>query len=249
MSEERRVAFIVCGVQKGGTTALFEYLTREPGVAMSRVKEVHFFDDESRDWSTPDYAAYHAHFDLADARPWGEATPIYSYWPRSLERVRAYNPQMRLILVLRDPVQRAWSHWRMEYGRGAETQPFAWCIRQGRQRLFDATPYGHHREFSYVERGFYADQVERLFELFPREQVLVLTSEALRARPTATLAQVRAFLGLSGGAAPIPLEAHVGREDGYPSRLTPDDVAFLRNVYARDAARLEALTGIAYPSG
>jgi hypothetical protein len=243
------VTFLIAGVQKGGTTALFDYLGDHGDVALSDVKEVHFFDDDARDWANPDYAAYHARFGDPAGRPCGEATPIYSYWPGSLERICAYNPAMKLIVVLRDPVQRAWSHWRMEYARGAETHGFDWCIRQGRQRLFDAEPWGHHREFSYVERGFYGEQVERLLGLFPPAQLKVLTAEALRADPTAVLGEVRGFLGLPPRPAPSPREVHVGAEMAYPSQLTAEDVAHLRRVYAADDARLFALTGVRYGQG
>lgn len=246
MAQPPHVNFLIAGVQKGGTTALYDYLTDCPDVALSQPKEVHFFDDETRDWSQPDYAAYHAHFPPPDGRPCGEATPIYVYWPNALERICAYNPAMRLILTLRDPVERAWSHWRMEYARGAEREPFAWCIRQGRQRLFDARPWGHHREFSYVERGFYAEQLERLFALFPREQVLILRAEELRTDPAATLAAVRRFLQLPAAEAPAHRDVHVGRDIDYGSALTPQDVAWLREVYARDQARLKDLAGFAY---
>jgi hypothetical protein len=243
---EDRVAFIVAGVQKGGTTALFDYLGEERGLALSREKEVHFFDDEAVDWARPDYGAYHAAFPPSDERLRGEATPIYLYWPQSLERIAAYNPGMKLIVMLRDPVERAWSHWKMEYARGVETQPFAWCVREGRQRLFEAEPWGVHREFSYVERGFYGEQIERLFGLFPREQALVLKAEDLRADPGSVLARVRGFLGLPPGAAPAPRDVHVGREMDYGSQLTAEDVGRLRAVYARDAVRLADLTGIRF---
>jgi hypothetical protein len=243
---DERVAFLIAGVQKGGTTALFDYLAEEPGLALSAVKETHFFDDEARDWAAPDYGAYHAQFGPFDGRPRGEATPIYTYWPGSLERIAAYNPAMKLIVVLRDPVERAWSHWRMEYARGAETRPFAWCIREGRQRLFDADPWGFDREFSYVERGYYGEQMERLFGLFPRDQVLVLRSDDLRRDPGPALAAVRALLGLPPGAAPAPRDAHVGREMDYGGELTAEDSEWLRRIYARDQARLEALTGVRF---
>jgi hypothetical protein len=252
MAEAPRVTFLIVGVQKGGTTALYDYLADYPDVGLSRVKEVHFFDDETRDWRAPAYRDYHAQFDAAacDARACGEATPIYLYWPNALERIAAYNPAMRLIVALRDPVQRAWSHWRMEYARGAEREPFDWCIRQGRQRLFDArppvAPWGHHREFSYVERGFYGEQLERLFARFPREQVLILRAEDLRRDPATTLDQVRGFLGLAVAQAPAAREAHVGQAIDYPSTLTPQDVAWLRRVYARDQQRLKTLAGFAY---
>jgi len=246
MAEPPLVNFLIAGVQKGGTTALFDYLADEPGVALSRVKETHFFDDDGRDWASPDYADYHAQFDPAGAAACGEATPIYLYWPGALERIKAYNPAMRLIVMLRDPVARAWSHWRMEYARGAETQPFAWCVREGRRRLFDAEPWGFHREFSYVERGFYAEQMARLFSLFPKARVLTLRAEDLRRDPGEVLARVRRFLDLPSGDTPTRRESHVGREMDYGGDLVAEDTAFLRGLYARDAARLRALTGIGY---
>ena len=238
------VNFIVVGVQKAGTTALYDYLADDPGVALSRVKEVHFFDDESIDWAAPDYSAYHAQFDAGGPQIRGEATPIYLYWPGSLERIRAYNPAVRLIVMLRDPVERAWSHWRMEYSRGVEDQPFSWCIREGRQRLFEAQPWGVHREFSYVERGFYGEQIERLFSIFPREQVLILAAEELRNAPSASLAKVGGFLGLQDRGAVDHRQVHVGQEVG--GDLAAADVEFLRALYGRDMARLKDLTGIAF---
>lgn len=247
MADAATVDFVIAGVQKGGTTALFDYLGDYPDLALSREKEVHFFDDERQDWAAPDYGAYHARFPPPDGRLRGEATPIYVYWPNSLERIAAYNPGMKLIIVLRDPVQRAWSHWRMEFARGAETEPFAWCIREGRQRLFRAEPWGHHREFSYVERGFYGEQLERVFHLFPKNQVLLLRSEDLHAEPAATLGEVRCFLGLPPAAPPRPRESHVGREIDYPSELSEADVAYLREVYAADARRLQEIAGLSFP--
>ena len=256
MAEQPLVNFVIVGVQKGGTTALFDYLADYPDVVLpdfERVpevmhahKELHFFDDDRLDWDRPDYAAYHARFTDPAGRPCGEATPIYAYWPSSLERIAAYNPAMKLVMVLRDPVQRAWSHWRMEYARGVETQPFAWCIRQGRRRLLDAEPWGHHREFSYVERGFYGEQLEALFGLFPRGQVLVLRAEDLNHEPAEVLAKLREFLALPPRVAPEPRQAHVGREMDYGSQLTSEDARFLRGLYATDQARLAALTGIAF---
>jgi hypothetical protein len=246
MAQPPRVTFLIAGVQKGGTTALFDYLQDYPDIALPETKELHFFDDEQLDWNRPPYDVYESRFPEVDGRPCGEATPIYTWWPNALERVQAYNPAMRLIVVLRDPVQRAWSQWRMEYARGVETRPFAWCIREGRQRAFGAEPWGHHREFSYVERGFYGEQFERLYGLFPREQVLVLRSDDLRRNPDATLGRVRRFIGLGSAPTPSAREVHVGREMDYPSTLTPEDVQHLRRVYARDAERLADLTGVRF---
>lgn len=243
MIDDRRIDFIVVGVQKAGTTALFDHLADDPAIGLSDVKEVHFFDDETQDWARPDYDAYHARFDWSRPAIRGEATPIYAYWPGALERIAAYDPAIKLVLMLRDPVERAWSHWRMEHGRGHETKPFSWCVRQGRQRLFDAQPWGHHREYSYVERGFYGDQVERLLALFPRDQVLLLQAEDLRRDPQAVLGRLNIFLGAPPPPPTSPRAVHVGPDT---AGLTEADIDHLRAVYARDQARLEALTGIRF---
>src|ERR1700759_1164326 len=88
MAEAPRVNFIVAGVQKAGTTALFDYLADDPAMALSDVKEVHFFDDDPRDWAQTAYGAYPAPFAPAPAAAaCGEATPIYLYWPNCLERI------------------------------------------------------------------------------------------------------------------------------------------------------------------
>ncbi len=237
------VAFLIAGVQKAGTTALDDYLRQQPQLQMASTKEVHFFDDESVDWSAPNYAAYHRFFEHArEGAIWGEATPIYIYWPQSLERIRRYRPDMKLILIFRDPVDRAWSHWKMEAGRGWETEPFSWCIRDGRRRVAEnAAPAGSHRIHSYVERGFYGQQLERALSLFPREQLLLLRSEDLRRDPTAVVETTCDFLGVARPPASLPQrELNVGS----PGGLDPSDAAYLRDLYAEDLAAFERLSGL-----
>jgi hypothetical protein len=240
------VSFLVAGVQKGGTTALFHYLNELPSLQMAPAKEVHFFDDETGvDWTDPDYSPLHAAFPALDGRLRGEATPIYLYWPESLERIARYNPATKLIFLFRDPVARAWSHWKMEYARGWETEPFAWCIREGRARVDSAEAPGFHRVHSYVERGFYGAQLERLFALFPREQVLLLTSDALKADPTTTLQRICALLGVEPPAHPAPQRRElVAKEMDYGQTITPADVDHLRGIYAEDLRRFAMLSGL-----
>jgi Sulfotransferase domain len=251
--EDRRppkVGFLVAGVQKGGTTALFDYLSEHPDLLFADVKEVHFFDNEAVDWLDPDYEAYHARFaPPADGRPrlWGEATPIYLYWPRCLERIAAYNPAMKLILVFRDPVERAWSHWRMEYARGAETQPFSWCIREGRERVnTDPSAPGHHREFSYVERGLYGQQVQRLLNIFSRDQVLFLRSDDLRLSPGRILGRVCDFLNAPHFPSVEVKNSHVGKEIAGHDRISDSDDQYLRSIYREDQGVFRQLSGISF---
>jgi hypothetical protein len=241
----KRVGFLIAGVQKAGTTALHDYLSELPALELPSIKEAHFFDDEKRiDWQAPDYTSYHAFF--ADpSRLWGEATPIYLYWPNALERIHAYNPAMKLILLFRDPVERAWSHWKMEYARGKETEPFDWCIRDGRARMAEAAPYpGFDRVYSYVERGFYGRQLAGALDLFPREQILLLQSEALKQDPTGTIGAVCDFLGIPAPDRVASKRSRIAAEIGYPATLTPKDVIFLQQQFLDEMTRFRFLSGI-----
>ena len=238
MSDHRRIDFIVMGAQKAGTTALFDHLSDDPALGLSKVKEVHFFDNDALDWATPDYGPYHDQFDWTGEQIRGEATPIYVYWPGSLERIAAYRSDIKLILMLRDPVERAWSHWRMEAAWGVEPLAFAQAIRRGRQRLFSGEPWGHHREYSYVERGFYGDQLDRVLRLFARDQVLVLQAEDLAADPNGVLSQFNGFVGAPPPPISAPRKVHVGQDMG---QMDPADRDYLAEVYAPDQARLAAL--------
>ena len=91
-----RLGLIVGGVQKAGTTSLFGYLQDHPSLLAPSVKELHFFDDETLDWASSDYASLDSFFpaDVAGLR--FEITPVYLFWPPALERIRAYNPDIKL---------------------------------------------------------------------------------------------------------------------------------------------------------
>ena len=231
--------FFICGVQKGGTTALDSFLRGHPAIEMARVKETHFFDNESISWDAPDYEKLHCFFDRTtpDKRR-GEATPIYSYWPNALERIRGYNCAAKLILMLRHPVFRALSHWRMETTRGRETAPFSEAIRPIARQRVSSAPDGVHRVFSYVERGFYAAQVERLTALFPRRQLLFLRTDALWCDPAATLEAVQSFLEID--LVPKAEQRYVVPiASDKSASLTSEDADYLATLYADDIRRLK----------
>jgi hypothetical protein len=133
----------------------------------------------------------------------------------------------------------------MEYARGWETEPFSWCIREGRARVDSPEAPGFHRVYSYVERGFYAQQLERLFGLFPREQVLLLGSEELKTAPGATLDRICRFLDVAPPPGPVPQRRElVAKDIDYGQRLTEADVAYLRGIYADDVRRFAMLSGL-----
>jgi Sulfotransferase domain len=239
-----KLDFFICGVQKGGTTALDSFLRQHPSIQMSRVKEVHHFDNESLDWSAPDHASLHANFDLSLAgRTLGEATPIYSYWPNSVERLHAYNPNARLILLLRNPVLRAWSHWRMETTRGFETLQFSDAIRPTARERVHSAPNSVHRIFSYVERGFYAAQIARILNLFPAEQLLVVKTQSLWEQPEETLRSVERFIGVEHLLL-APRHYVVPIKPGQRGQLARADADYLLELYTNDIHATQRLTGL-----
>lgn len=240
------VGLFLAGVQKCGTTSLFHYLAAHPGLQAPRVKEIHHFDNEERDWSLGDHGPLDEVF---DGEPRGrirfDATPIYVFWPPSLDRLRAYNPEARLILVFRDPIARAYSHWSMEVRRGTEHLSFADCIREGRARLPADDP-GHifWRDKSFVERGFYGAQLARVLSLFPAEQVLILASEDLRRRHRVVLDRIAVFLGIDPFP-PLDLVLEHRTPPVPPLALpTSADHDHLHRLYAADLARFATLSGL-----
>lgn len=216
---EPRIRFLIGGVQKGGTSALAAYLSRHPAIALpdrrasdgapppgwhpAWLKEAHVFDahDYSAGWDVEvvnrRFARCFTAFG-AEGRLHGDATPATVFLPGVVDRVARYNPAMRWVLVLRDPVERAISHYHMERGRGAERLPLlaallmeGWRLRAGPRRAEVAW-----RQYSYQARSRYRTQLQALFARFPREQVLVLANDDLAQQPAATVARVLRFLGL-----------------------------------------------------
>jgi hypothetical protein len=196
---------LVVGAQKGGTTSLFNYLVRHPDVLAPFGKEIHYFDlhyARGLRW-------YRGHFPYrARLRPGVltlDASPYYLVHPQVPRRAAQLLPQVKLIALLRNPVDRAFSHYQHEVRGGREVLSFAEAIDREAERLAgeeerlaadpDYYSYNHHR-YSYTLRGRYVDQLRRWTEHFPRSQLLVVQSERLFHDPLAVTAEVHAFLGL-----------------------------------------------------
>ena len=195
----QKIDFFIAGVQKAGTTALFNILSRSDRMSVPNRKELHFFDVEKIDWDHPDYTPLNRAFSPRhDGALRFEATPIYTFWPSAMQRIRRYNPAAKIIILFRHPAFRAFSQWAMEKTRGSETLTFAEAMSEtGRRR---ARPFADpsFRERSYFQRGHYADQVREVFKAFPKEQVLCLRTDQLWANPGLTLRRVEEFLNVSG---------------------------------------------------
>ncbi len=238
----RKVDFLICGVQKGGTTVLDAYLRTHPEICMARFKEVHYFDRENLFlYPKPDYSLYHSFFNPTDQhRVLGETTPVYMYWYQAPRRIWEYHPAIKLIIILRNPVERAYSHWNMQRDRGIEPLDFLEALQAEEQRRRDSLPY-QNRRFSYLDRGYYAEQIRRMRAFFPEEQFLIFRNRDLRETPLAVLNKICAFLGVS------PFEEIRTRTEHarpYTSSLQPDQRESLLEKFTFEIKALEQLTRI-----
>ena len=193
IKENRLPDFIICGTQKGGTTSLYEYLRHHPEVYLPKKKEIHFFDlnlNKGLRW-------YLRHFVTNNiARIKGEATPSYMYFEEVPRRIRRILPNVRLIFILRNPVDRAYSHYWHEVKLGYEHLSFEDAIRMEKKRLFSGGTF-EKIHYSYIDRGKYAIQLRRFMKYFPKNQLLILLFDDLKGRPLYILKQLYAFLGIN----------------------------------------------------
>jgi hypothetical protein len=237
--------FLVIGAQKSGTTALYTYLRRHPSIVGPFWKEVCFFD---RHWWRGE-AWYRGQLPLrSSGKLVGEASPSYVFHPLAPARVSGLLPDVRLIVLLREPTARAYSHYQHEVALGREPLSFEDALDREDERLrgeverLVADPRAFSRawwDYTYAARGLYADQLERWLEFFPREQMLVVTNEELGARPAETYATVVSFLG----APPHALAAYPRVfEREYPP-MRPETRVALAERFAEPNRRLEQLLG------
>ena len=204
--------FLIIGAQRGGTTSLYHYLQTHPSFKAPTTKELHFFDRNYHKgllW-------YRAHFPTVWEKAYaqqmqrralvtGEASPYYLFHPHVYQRLAQVMPHAKLIVLLRNPVDRAYSHYYHSIELGYESRSFEEAIRDERERTaqerekilqdehYQSHTYRHH---SYLTRGIYVDQLQAWMCLFSREQFLILKSEDFYADPAAALKEVYTFLNL-----------------------------------------------------
>jgi hypothetical protein len=224
--------FLIVGAQKCGTTSLLAYLTEHPRVSPPIAREVHYFDlsyGRGPGW-------YRTHFRPPDQpdRIAGESSPYYLFHPLVPERVCRDLPEIKLIVLLRDPVARAFSHYNHERTHGWEELSFEQALAREAERLageeerivgepgYNSFAHQHH---GYVSRGRYAEQLERWFRHADRERFLILSAEDLFEDPRATTVEAQRFLGLE----PDP-----------PSNLRPRNARSYRPLDDGVRARLRA---------
>jgi len=197
--------FLIIGAQKCGTTSLHRYLSAHPQVFMSKTKELDFFVEEKMlgrglDW-------YRSHFAGADDTvAIGEASPSYTCFPHFggvPERIASLIPDVRMIYIVRDPIERMRSAYRHGLSAGIETRPIDDAL------LFDTR---------YADLGRYALQLEQFERHFDRSQILVLTAEGLRDAREATVSRALAFIGVDASWRPADLGTTLNTAADRPTR-------------------------------
>jgi Sulfotransferase domain len=237
--------FLVIGAQKAGTTALYAYLRWHPAITGPSWKEVSFFD---RHWWRGE-RWYRGQFPLRSAgRLVGEASPSYLFHPLAPERVRSLLPDVRLIALLRDPVERAYSQYQHEVALGREPLSFEDALEAEEERTrgeverLVADPRAFSRDWwdhTYAARGLYAEQLERWLAVFPRNQLLVVATDELGEKPAETYAAVLSFLGVE----PHALDDYPRVFDRDYAPMRRETRAALAERFAEPNRRLERLLG------
>ena len=229
--------FIVAGVQKAGTTALHYFLAAHPHIALPRDQALHFFDKEENFDGEPDYNVLHNNFDPGFR--WkiaGEVTADYVYYRPAIERIAQYNPKMKLIISLRNPIDRAFSHWNMRRAKGSEPLDFLDAIKRDQSQRGSRAERGN----AHIDRGLYTDQIQRVFRFFPRDQVLIIKYEDFRANYRATIDAIFDFLGLMR----LPHVKNKEQNAGpYQRKITAEERQSVSAIFEEDISRLEALLG------
>lgn len=245
--------FLIIGSQRCGTTSLYNYLGAHPDVRTSLGKELQYFTlyfGRGERWYRSRFPVEHR------GRPFltFEATPYYLYHPVAPARAAATVPGAKLIALVRNPVDRAFSHWQHSRRLGLEYLDFDGAICAEEQRTFgeadrlrrwaaaDQPVRSYpHQAFSYVARGHYADQLEAWFDHFPHRQVLVIRSEDMYEQPAEVYHRVLEFLGLRPFT-PAQFEIHT-RSSRAGSPMSDETRARLAAHFAEPNRKLEELLG------
>ncbi|MFQ5470216.1 MAG: sulfotransferase [Gammaproteobacteria bacterium] len=249
-------SFFVAGAQKCGTTSLFNYLIMHPCVLRPAKKEIHFFSDnydKGMRWYLNHYPSRLKQclqaISLRQQIVTGEATPYYVFHPHAPARIKKHFPDARIIIMLRDPVERAYSHYKYHVKLGVEDLSFEQAIEkegerlQGEyQKMLNNEHYNsvNYKEYSYLKRGVYVEQIKRWFELFEKESIRIFRSEDFFSDPGVVYQNVLEFLGLSS----YPLKTYKRFNAGKDSELSREAKEYLQEYYKPYNRQLNELTGI-----
>jgi hypothetical protein len=239
-NRQRRLDFIGVGVAKAGTTALYSYLKQHPEIGLGSKKEIHFFDRvENFFFPKWFYFHYHRFFNFKSGKKiYGEITPIYLYWRSAAADIYEYNPKIKIIAILRNPTDRAYSQWNMNIKIGFDNVDFEYAVQHDRERSRKYLPNQHHH-YSIIDRGFYSNQIREYRRFFPNNQLLFLKYENYKANPEETLKTVFTFLGVNPNL--FDFKALTSNVHKYEKKMDEDLRKQLIKTYENDIREVERL--------
>ena len=205
MDHVKPLDFLCIGAPKAGTTSLFHYLKDHPNIEMPATKEAPFFSDDNLTWE--DWSRYfHKHFNRQkEGALFGKITPQYFGDHNAPKRIHEMMPDLALIALLRDPIERCFSDYKMRSRHGMEKRTFNDAVAphiHGENRDRDSTQSQLSQTESYVARSEYGRILSDFLEYFPKNRILVLFSEQLADRPGETVDEFLSFVGLAPGYRP-----------------------------------------------
>lgn len=247
--------FIIIGAQKSGTSSLYAYLGQHPQLLPSFKKEVHFFDgglSYKKDNYKEGQAWYRAHFPIKDVgAPYKafEASPIYIFNPLAPRRIFDLIPEVKIIALLRNPTERAISHYFHIRRAGREPLSINEALRAEEKRLASVIEGKDYKSaifrwHSYKSRGLYKEQIERFLEYFSWQQILILCSEEFFSEPDTTLRRVFEFVGVDTGFKVQDLKPENVASNR--SEVDPDVYRYLNNYFLPHNQALYELVGKNY---
>ena len=240
LNRRPRLDFLVVGAEKAGTTAMFSYLKRVPGVYIPLPKELNFFDRAAWGDGT-DFSHLHRWFMLAPRGAiLGEATPTYLMNPECFPRIRSYNPDMRIIAILRSPIRRAFSAWNFRRVRFRDKRDFMTAVRVEIESKGDLS-VARENKYRYMSAGLYASQIRALRETFDEDQLLLIKFEDFNRDQETWVRRAARHIGAEDA---FPFEkTRRPNAWGYKHRLEKEQFEELLPYYEEDITEVEALTG------
>ena len=234
------INFLGVGAQKCGTTTLYHILKQHPDIFMAERKEIHFFDDSNNyskgiNWYKETYFK-----DTGHAKAIGEITPAYMFLEHIPEKIlKDLGRDIKFIFMLRNPVDRAYSNYKMELGRNNEHETFLKAIELESERIVESE--STKKTYSYVQRGFYAKQIKKYLKYFPEENMMFVIFEEFIKEPTNISKEIFKFLGVQSE---FQLNYHIKKNES--CEASPMDLK-LRNtlidLFKDDVKELEQIIG------
>lgn len=226
----KKLDFLVIGTQKGGTTSIIPHFNQHPDIFMYE-NELHFFDKIKY---IENYEIYHKNFPVGLTKMFiGEKTPSYCYLQFAIDRIYKYNPDIKLVFILRDPIKRAYSEWNMFRNNIKYKTPFLESIKEIENiKLQEIKQNGYWA----LQRGYYLEQIEYILSKFNKENLYIGISEKIKNDPINEYNKIFEFFNLKSlPTLNIDLEI---RKGNYKKDITSYDYDYMKNLYSEKTKKL-----------